>query len=205
MGVLERDPLETARTLESWMAGRADVEVPRVDQVSIPSSTGWSNETVFFEAAWREDGVDRQERLVARIAPSGYRVFPDDTFPLQYTAMRTLAEHSDVPMPVIHWFESDVRWFGQPFWIMEYVEGDIAADTPHYAGEGWLKDAPAERWSSRTGRDVEALDYFVLLGGLRFTVIMVRMGKLLHEMGLVPAEFAYDNLISQAMEELLPS
>jgi aminoglycoside phosphotransferase (APT) family kinase protein len=334
------------------MSSLEDIEVQRVDNVSIPSSTGWSNETVFFDATWREREHPRQERLVARIAPSDYRVFPDDTFHLQYTAMRLLAERSDVPMPVIHWFESDPRWFGQPFWIMEYIDGDIAADTPHYAGEGWLKDAPpecrtdawwsgidamaaihrldthtlgfpagmldpppdplasvldhyrdflawaedgrghgsaraalewlranrpaepeqgpalvwgdarlsnvvyrdfevvavldwemcrigdplldvgwwifaddaltrgsgherlpgfpsapetADRWSARTGRSVEALDYYLLLGGLRLTVIMVRMGKLLHEMGLVPEAFAYDNLISQAMEELLPA
>ena len=39
----------------------------------------------------------------------------------------------------------------------------------------------------------------MLLAALRFTVIMLRMGKLLHEIGLVPAGFAYDNLISSAL------
>ena len=32
---------------------------------------------------------------------------------------------------------------------------------------------------------------------------MLRMGKLLHGMELVPATFAYDNLISQALEAQL--
>jgi hypothetical protein len=38
---------------------------------------------------------------------------------------------------------------------------------------------------------------------LRFTVIMLRMGKLLTEMGLVPPTFPYDNLVSQGLERQL--
>ena len=43
----------------------------------------------------------------------------------------------------------------------------------------------------------------MLFAALRFTVIMLRMGKLLHEQGLVHAGFAYDNLISTALGEVL--
>ena len=50
-----------------------------------------------------------------------------------------------------------------------------------------------------------ALDYYELFAGLRFTVIMLRMGALLHDMGLVPAEFGHDNLISRALEAQLDS
>jgi hypothetical protein len=63
--------------------------------------------------------------------------------------------------------------------------------------------ATGARWSELTGRSADALGYYELLGGLRFTTIMVRMGKLLHEMGLVPETFPHDNLISQALEERL--
>ena len=57
------------------------------------------------------------------------------------------------------------------------------------------------RWSTLTGRSADALAYYELLGGLRFTIIMLRMGKLLHGMGLVPDTFPHDNLISQALEQ----
>ena len=40
-------------------------------------------------------------------------------------------------------------------------------------------------------------------GGLKFTVIMLRMGRLLAEIGFVPDEFARDNLISQHLAKLL--
>ena len=65
------------------------------------------------------------------------------------------------------------------------------------------KEATARRWSAATGRATDALDYFVVFGGLRFTVIMLRMGKLLAQMGFVPDTFAYDNLVSQGLEREL--
>jgi aminoglycoside phosphotransferase (APT) family kinase protein len=61
----------------------------------------------------------------------------------------------------------------------------------------------AARWSAATGRSADALGYFELFGGFRFTVIMLRMGALLAGMGLVPPELARDNLISRALAEVL--
>jgi aminoglycoside phosphotransferase (APT) family kinase protein len=354
VGVIERDPDETARQLARWLAGVAGVDDVHVDEVSIPGSTGWSNETVFFDARWSRDGEVEHHRLVARIAPSGYTVFPDDTFDMQYEIMRALAERTTVPMASVHWFEQATEWFGQPFWVMSRIDGDIAADAPPYASAGFLYDASladrerawwagveamasihdvpldklgttaltaltaltgapdplaahldhlerflawaedgtphapshraldilrrtappfpaqgpalcwgdarlsnlifrdfsvvavldwemasigdpmldvgwwifaddalttgsgcerlpgfpsrvetAERWSRLTGRSADTLDYFELAGALRFTIIMLRMGKLLAEMGFVPDGFAYDNLISQALEKRL--
>jgi len=349
MGVLQRDPDDTAATLTRWLEGRTGVEDPSVSSVSIPGATGWSNETIMFDAAWRTEAGVRTSELVARIAPSDHRVFPDDTFIRQCTVMQALAERSEVPTARVHWLETDRSWFGQPFWIMDRVSGDIPTDTPPYAGTGWLHDAtpdrqqqawfagveamasvhrvdldvlglpagtypvvddtlawhldhyerfltwaeegvahplarrvlsvlrrdrpaqPAEgpclvwgdarlsnlvyrdfevaavldwemsgigdplldlgwwvfsdwaltsgsgherlpgfpstdetarRWESATGRSAAALDYYVLFGGLRFTVIMLRIGKLLADLGLVPPGFAHDNLISRALAEL---
>ncbi len=371
MGALQRDPDATAATLARWLRDVAGVAEPSVAGVSIPGATGWSNETILFDATWRDrdgegggdgkgdgDGDDHQDRgggrrtrrLVARIAPSGHQVFPDDTFLRQHAVMHALAERTDVPMARVHWLEPDPSWFGRPFWIMDRVDGDIPTDAPPYAGQGWLRDAspeqqatawdagidamagihrverarlalrpgvfpavddtlgwhldhyerfltwaeegtalplarraldvlrrqrppdPAEgpclvwgdarlsnliyrdfqvaavldwemagvgdplldlgwwlfadwalttgsgctrlpgfasrdetarRWSAGTGRSADALDYYELFAGLRFTVIMLRMGRLLADIGLVPPAFARDNLISQALDDLL--
>ena len=64
-------------------------------------------------------------------------------------------------------------------------------------------EGTAARWSAATGRSADALPYYELFGGLRFTVIMLRMGRLLADMGFVPPEFARDNLISRALDDLL--
>jgi aminoglycoside phosphotransferase (APT) family kinase protein len=347
LGLLERDPDETAATLTRWLTEVAGVAAPEVTDVSIPGSTGWSNETLFFDATL--DGGEPR-RLVARIAPSGYQVFPDDTFLTQHAVMLALAERTAVPMAAIHRLETDPAWFGQPFWIMDRIDGDIPADVPPYSGEGWIHDMPpdgqaavwkagidamaavhrvdlasldlpvgtlatsddsvglhldhyerfltwaedgtrfdlargalddlrrtappepaegqalawgdsrlsnliyrdgrvvavldwemcgvgdplqdlgywlfadwalslgsgyqrvggfpswedtAAHWSEATGRSVAALDWYIRFGGLKFTVIMLRMGRLLAEIGFVPDEFARDNLISQHLAKLL--
>jgi hypothetical protein len=44
----------------------------------------------------------RTRSLVVRVAASGHRVFPDDTFLRQHAVMHALAERSDVPMAHIH-------------------------------------------------------------------------------------------------------
>jgi aminoglycoside phosphotransferase (APT) family kinase protein len=349
MGALTRDPEGTARTLVSWLTAAAGLERVVVDHVTIPRSTGWSNETILFDAAWAGHGEVERHKLVARIAPRDHRVFIDQTFARQFAVMRALS-HSTVAVPRTYWFEEDASWFGSSFWIVEQIAGDIPTDAPPYAGSGWLKDASprqqnqawwsgidaivgvhsldgesievpegtfspleeaidwhldhyerylrwaedgephplarraldqlradappldeqgstiiwgdarlsnliyrefevvgvldwemtalgdplldlgwwlfsdetlttgsgctrlpgfpspgdtARYWADRTGRSTDALDYFVLFAGLRFTVIMLRLGKLFFDLGAVPATFAYDNFVSSALGELL--
>jgi aminoglycoside phosphotransferase (APT) family kinase protein len=144
MDTTQRDPEETTAVLERWLRTVADREDARVHDLSIPASTGFSNETILFNATWRERGASRRQELVARIAPSGHLVFPDDTFVWQHAVMSALAERTPVPVPDIHWLEPDTSWFGQPFWIMDRVRGDIATDNPPYATAGWLHDAASE-------------------------------------------------------------
>jgi hypothetical protein len=61
------------------------------------------------------------------------------------------------------------------------------------------REQTVARWERATGRPAGALAYDELFAGLRFTVVMLRLGQLLADIGLVPPEFAYDNLVSQAL------
>ena len=128
-----------------------------VDDLSIPASTGWSNETILCDARWRDGtGLVRRE-LVVRIAPSEYSVFPDDTFVAQYQIMRTLTERTDVPIAPVHWLERSTDWFGSPFWIMDRVAGDVPTDVPSYASSGWLHEAPAADQERAWWSGIEAM------------------------------------------------
>jgi aminoglycoside phosphotransferase (APT) family kinase protein len=151
MATSQRDPKEVARILCSWFERALSVRDVSVTEVTIPGDTGFSNETILFDATWTKHGEHEHRHLVARIAPSSYQVFPDDTFALQFQVMRALAG-TTVPIARVHWFETDTAWFGQPFWIMERVHGAIPSDQPPYALQGWLADAaPAEQarvWTS---------------------------------------------------------
>jgi aminoglycoside phosphotransferase (APT) family kinase protein len=345
-----RDPEETAGRLRAWLTdvrGLADVAV---GNPTIPAGTGASNETVLFDATWSGPSGPDRHRLVARIAPTSYVVFPDDTFARQFHVMRALADASSVPMARMHWFEPDPSWFGAPFWIMDRVAGRVPSDSPAYAAAGWLADATPEQqhrawvsgvralasvhatpladlripegilttpddplaaeidryerfltwaeegrpfglardtlawlrrdrpgapaegatlcwgdarlsnlifqdfevaavldwematvadprldlgwwifadealtagaradrlpgfpsreetaalWRSTTGRSTDDLDYFEAFAGLRFTVIMIRIGRLAAERGLVPATFPYDNMVSRGLRRVL--
>jgi aminoglycoside phosphotransferase (APT) family kinase protein len=86
VGVLERDPEATATTLARWLQQVAGVERPAVADVSIPGSTGWSNETVLFDAAWGDGDERRTRGLVARIAPSGHQVLAGRPTPWRTTS-----------------------------------------------------------------------------------------------------------------------
>ncbi len=59
-----------------------------IEQVRIPAGTGFSNETILFDATWTDGGDAARHELVARVVPSSYQVFPDDTFELQFHVMR---------------------------------------------------------------------------------------------------------------------
>jgi aminoglycoside phosphotransferase (APT) family kinase protein len=348
VGALARDQNETARQLTAWLSGVAGLDDVCVGAIEIPASTGFSNETVLFDATWADGDA---HRLVVRIAPQAYQVFFETNFESQYRVMRALGEHSDVPIPTMLWFEDDPSWFGSPFWIMERVDGQVPSDSPPYATAGWLHDSsPAQqaqawwsgieamaavhrvdwraagleflgdpargatgleqqlqyyaeyldwaedegphpgaraalarlraelpapppqgdtivwgdsrlsnqiyadhhvvavldwemvalgdpridlgwwlfcdetlstgsgvsrlpgfpsreetaaRWSELTGRSAADLHYFLIFAGLRFTVIMLRLGTLLPAMGFAPARFGYDNPVSQALDRLL--
>jgi aminoglycoside phosphotransferase (APT) family kinase protein len=354
MGVVARDQDATVEQLRRWLAEVAGLPGVAVDQLEIPASTGFSNETILFDARWDEGGIPVVHHLVARIAPQAHTVFLEANFEAQYRVMEALAERTAVPVPEMLWFEADPAWFGSPFWIMRRVEGVAPTDAPHYSVEGWLRDATPEeqttiwwngiaalasvhdldwralgleflddpargeraleqqltycaeslqwaedaeggrphegaraalewlrthrppsdpeqvtitwgdsrlanqmfrdgevvavldwemvalgdpridlgwwifcdevltrsagqerlpgfpsreetvaRWEELTGRRADDLHWFLVFAGLRFTVVMLRLGTLLHDMGLLPEPFGYDNDICRALDELM--
>jgi aminoglycoside phosphotransferase (APT) family kinase protein len=137
-----------------WFADRyperSDVQVTDID---IPVSTGFSNETVFLDLSWTENGAVHTERCVARIEPASGALFPAQTdechvsVEVQHRAMETVAANCGAPVPDLLGYESDPAIIGQPFFVMGFTEGRIPADTPRYSEEGFLVDeaTPEER------------------------------------------------------------
>ena len=61
-----RDPESFRDALDGWMRSqRPEATDLRVHDVDMPRATGFSNETVFFSASYRDAGEPRTERLVA--------------------------------------------------------------------------------------------------------------------------------------------
>ncbi|MGZ4143420.1 MAG: phosphotransferase family protein [Actinomycetota bacterium] len=137
---VDRDMQQVRARLAEWVGARlAAGAAVEVDDLSMPAVTGYSGETFLFRARWG----DNDERLVARLQPSGHTVFKTPDFAGEFLAIDALSKHTDVPMARAHAYEADPSWFGVPFYVVEQVDGRIPSDNPPYAFGGWPADEPA--------------------------------------------------------------
>ena len=146
--------VDLARSLAAWFAQRhphaRDVTVP---DIGAPRASGYSNDTVFFRACWREAGESHEARYVARIEPRRSPVYPQQTattmasVELQHRVMQAVAHAGGVPVPPLAGYEPGTDLLGAPFYVMGFVDGDVPKDNPVYTSEGFYVDAaPAERY-----------------------------------------------------------
>jgi aminoglycoside phosphotransferase (APT) family kinase protein len=143
----QRDLEATRGVLADWLGPRVGASDVSVSEITGPAFTGFSNETLLFDATWTEDGAPRTQGLVVRVEPTRHHLFLDPDFEFQYRVIKALGEHTDVPMPPMRWYEPDPSTLGAAFFVMEKVEGRVPGDNPPYTQSGWLlEDArPEER------------------------------------------------------------
>ncbi len=85
---------------------------------------------------------------MARVAPTAedVQVFPTYRLDHQFDVIRKVGELTDVPVPRVRWLEPTGEVLGTPFFLMDYVEGEVPPDVmPYTFGGNWFADAPAER------------------------------------------------------------
>lgn len=148
------DPEVYRESLDAWLKKqKPQVDGLRVHDVDMPRATGFSNETVFFSASWKEEGAAKTERFVARIEPEGSALFPKQTkecgvsVQVQHRIMEAVRSTGAVPIPQLLPFETDTSVLGRPFFVMEFIPGVVPADVPRYSQAGFLVDdaSPEER------------------------------------------------------------
>ena len=186
MPVPQRDLDLTHERLTGWFATTlSDAQDLRLSELTGPGATGFSSDTLMFELAWKQGGKEHREDLVARIEPSGLRVFPEYDLDQQFRVLRILGENTDVPVPRVLWQEKSADVLGHPFFIMQKVEGRVPPDTPPYHMEGWVAEIrPEERaelwWSGLEAlMRIHRLDYQAL--GLGFLAGSEREGTVLEQ------------------------
>jgi aminoglycoside phosphotransferase (APT) family kinase protein len=152
-----RDLAATREALSAWLArtieGTSDVSV---SELSAPGATGFSNETLFFDLGYRRGDARIDEPLVLRIQPTENQVFPDYDLDKQIRTMQLL-EKTDVPVPLVRWYEPDASVLGAPFYVMERIDGKIPTDNPPYHVAGWLTEASEVERERLWWSGVEAL------------------------------------------------
>lgn len=146
----QRD-LETTRTaLRDWIAPKlaeqsdAAVTDVEISQLDAPGGSGFSNETFLAGISWKAGGAEMSDSVVVRIEPSGYKVFMEADFALQYRMLDTLDKQTDVKVPQMLWFEDDPSVLGARFFLMRKVRGSAPADVPSYNDAGFLFDSTPE-------------------------------------------------------------
>ena len=137
--MLDADTLRDRLT--DWLPSRLGTTSVRVTDLTPPSGTGYSSETLLFTAEF--DGERR--RFVARLKPTRPGVFPEYDIDLQHDVMAALAAKTDIPVPQMLWQEHDVSVLGTPFYVMSYVPGRVPSDNPPYTIEGWILEETIDR------------------------------------------------------------
>lgn len=148
----EADLDEFRERLTLWLAGRVEVDSDagvEVSGVSRPESSGMSNISVLFDAAWTPAGSSerRSAELVARMCPQddAFPVFPVYDLQKQFDVMRVVRESTDLPVPRVRWLEQDPAVLGTPFLVMDRASGRAPVDNPPYVFDGWLLEMDSEQ------------------------------------------------------------
>lgn len=133
-----------SRWLSTVMPGGAS---PQVTVESGVDSNGMSSETIILTGRWDAEGVQHEEKWVARVAPSqeDVPVFSSYRMDHQFEVIRLVGEKTDVPVPRVRWLEQTGTVLGTPFFLMDYVSGVVPPDVmPYTFGGNWFADSPAE-------------------------------------------------------------
>jgi aminoglycoside phosphotransferase (APT) family kinase protein len=153
------DALDDLRApLAQWLGERLGVEVVQVAGVSRPGG-GQSNDTILFEAEWRERGLGRREALVLRREQTGHHIFRAPDVVREFRVLSGLAS-SWVPVPRVRWAEADPVVLGAPFFVMHAVPGHVPLARPSIHSHGWL---PSLTTSEREHLWSSALDALVAI------------------------------------------
>jgi aminoglycoside phosphotransferase (APT) family kinase protein len=143
----QRDLAADRERLARWLAARIpEARELRLSELRAPQSSGFSNDTLLFEAEYTRAGRAQREALVARIQPTGFQIFPEYDMALQFRTLELLAK-TPVPVPRVRWLEaSDASVLGASFYLMEQVAGRVPPDNPPYHVAGFVTElSPEER------------------------------------------------------------
>jgi len=166
MAALDDNLVEIQTNLSQWLGGRlpnaTDIQLENLNR---PQGSGFSNDTLLADLSYHQDGSQHGQKIVLRISPSGFPVFPFYDIPRQFDVMKALEQHTDIPVPHCLWKEYDKSIIGETFYVMAYLEGQVPSDNPPYHMQGFVKDAtPAERgemWKNGIAQmaELHKLDY----------------------------------------------
>lgn len=85
---------------------------------------GWSMDTFSIGLSYQKDGKKVDRDIIIRKAPEVGLMYENYDMSIEYRVLTGLMK-TDVAAPKTFWLEEDPEVLGQPFYVMEKVEGDI--------------------------------------------------------------------------------
>jgi len=150
---LSEEIQEVEEPLERWLNTHwAGVENVRVERGNAQSAgSGFSATTLILPVCYRQEGRERQDRIVLRTEPPERAMYPqqapclDVEIEIQYKAMEAIRDHSKVPLAPLIGYESDPSPLGAAFFVMGFVDGVVPIEHPIYTSEGFFVAAQPEQ------------------------------------------------------------
>lgn len=144
-----RDTSTVPAQLADWLATVLPGGVaPEVTVESGVDANGMSSETLMLSGRWVQDGAAVEQRWVGRVAPNAadVPVFPTYRLDHQFEVIRQVGELTDVPVPRVRWLENTGAVLGEPFFLMDRVDGEVPPDVmPYTFGGNWFADGSADQ------------------------------------------------------------
>ncbi|MGA5536085.1 phosphotransferase family protein [Mycolicibacterium nivoides] len=156
-----RDVTTLPTVLSKWLSTVMPGGIaPEITVESGVDSNGMSSETIMLTGRWDENGEPKEQKWVARVAPTAddVPVFSSYRLDHQFEVMRQVGELTDVPVPNVRWMDTTGEVLGTPFFLMDRVDGQVPPDVmPYTFGGNWFADAPLERQRELQDSTVEVL------------------------------------------------
>ena len=129
---------QIAAYLEHKMPDAREIEVSQLWR--IPG--GASRETWSFDATWREGKARAGRGYILRRDPEASLLETE-----RYVEFRIyqLLRDTGVPVPEVHWLETDPRWLERPFFVMDRLPGEASAQALVAGGFGGHAEAVARQ------------------------------------------------------------
>ena len=122
--------METAQDMKQRLEAYLKARFPQRRELSVVEmerpTMGVSHQNYLVTVSWREAQSPVSENLYIRMEPGFGRTVEEYDFTPQYEALKIL-HGTEVPVPKVHWVETDDKLLGRPFGVLEKLEGEVLA------------------------------------------------------------------------------
>jgi aminoglycoside phosphotransferase (APT) family kinase protein len=118
--------------LQTIYSEKTDIRIDNLQNIT----SGWETEIRSFDLRWSENGQEHLQELVVRIYP-GVTAVPKAEKEANF--MKGVSELG-YPVPIVHLVETNASHLGQPFMIMDRIDGGTLDDRLHEDTERWTAE-----------------------------------------------------------------